>query len=776
MTSPFNNVVAKWKSGEYSTTYQRKTFDFTENINQSGNYSIKFEYTGGSNMLACRYAAIEVNGKQIAEFSKEVSAGFNPRSWTYNFNVDSKPRSVRLIADLRTDGGTNSSGNISVVRNGSATSAAATLDGGWNNLASSSSSNRSSGSSWSGAAQQTSKTKWEKKSAPIQIPSELITYNKNSSLVRSAQRKEVVRFKDQPKVVEYTTGDITRPEKYINYVPYPVNEEAKRENKAATRNDRVENGTLYVADGTTTIYKNAYNGRTDIYRIELPETVKTIGDYAFANMPNLTTVKGTKYKIKYIGDHAFDQDMNLTSIPPMWDMEYLGRCSFRETGLKDANNIQAYFVGDSAFLGSAVKSAGWVSIKAIGDYAFNDCKDLTEWDFFDGEGYGSCLEYVGHGAFLGTGITKVNLQEGTMVGMQAFEPNTEITWNLNLAKCEEKVRPVYKLDTYYEVMPEINNFTVLMPDDYDPATDVDMPVIMFLHGRSMSIGEPDAYAYGPIPSMSRGHKIFENSRTILVTPNAISKEGWSAVKLHKLYEFLKAHYAFDHNRFYVVGLSMGGWGTLNYVTRYPEEVAACVAFCGGCDTQKPCGLNQVPTWIVHAKDDDVTSVTNSDRVVNAMKQCGSTDLLKYSRLEQGGHSLIYYFDYSNLYEWLLSHNRKNRKFNHSIDFVADPHAPIDEDAYWLGVSYYNIEENEITLEKLAQVKQRTPNAQGSPVPQKVKPEEPQIIVEPITRIPTGRAATTPAYNITQPAAAATDNAPAQQNTDTKTTKKKKRKR
>ena len=103
--------------------------------------------------------------------------------------------------------------------------------------------------------------------------------------------------------------------------------------------------------------------------------------------------------------------------------------------------------------------------------------------------------------------------------------------------------------------------------------------------------------------MSHGYKIFEHGQAIVVSPNAVSSEGWSSAKLHKLYEFLKAHYAFDHNRFYVIGLSMGGWGTLNYVNRYPDEVAACIAFCGGCDAAKPCGLNQVPTWIVHAQDD-----------------------------------------------------------------------------------------------------------------------------------------------------------------------------
>lgn len=741
-----------WESNEYNTTYKRQTYDFSSCINQPGNYTITFAYKSGSHLLASRNAVIEVDGKKVASFDKEVSAGLNPSKWSYTFNVQSKPKKVTLAVDLRTDGGSNSSGTIKVVRNGSANSEAAKLDGDYNFFAkkssgSSSSNTRSSGSSSSSTSstnadvaqilkwEPKAKGIWEQKTAPVKIPNELIIYNKNSSLSRKPQRTEVVKFKDRPKVAEYTTGDITRPERYIEYEAYPVNEEAKRENKAATRNDRIEKATLYIADGTTTVYKNAYRGRTDIAKIVLPTSLITIGDYAFADMPNLVSVEkegSENLKVEYVGDHAFDQDVRLRKIPWLIRLKYLGVCSFRETGLEDAYNLRTYFIGDSAFMGSALKKVGWFSIKAIGDYAFKDCKNLTEWKFD-----GVYLDYVGHGAFLGTPLAEATLPEGVMVGMEAFEPNTEITWELKTAKSEEKVHPKRSLDYYIDVMPEVNDFTVLMPEDYDPVTDVDVPLILYLHGRSMCKDLPSAHEYGPLKSMEQGFKILENEKAIVVSPNAISKEGWSTAKLHKLYEFLKAHYAFDHNRFYVVGLSMGGWGTMNYANRYPDEVAACIAFCGGCDATKPCGLNQVPTWIVHAKDDEMTSVSCSDRVVKAMKECGSTNLLKYSRLEQGGHSLIYYFDYYNLYDWLLSHNRKNRTFNHNIDFIANPQMAVDEDCYTLGVKYYDFYYQEVTPEVLSKIKQRTPNAQGTPVPPKVKPAEAPVKVEPVTRIPTG---------------------------------------
>lgn len=262
-----------------------------------------------------------------------------------------------------------------------------------------------------------------------------------------------------------------------------------------------------------------------------------------------------------------------------------------------------------------------------------------------------------------------------------------------------------KIEYFNDLMSDMYNFAIYEPAGYDPVNSTDMPVVMFLHGRSMSIGL-DGYKYGTIESIKKEFDILKGQPALVVEPNAKGGEGWGSVKLHKVYEFLKAHYAFDHNKFYVIGMSMGGWGTLNYVNKYPDEVAACVGICGGCDAKSPCGLNKVPTWRIHAADDETTDVACSDRVVEAMKACGSTNLLKYSRLESGGHSLINYFQIHSLYEWLFKHNRTNRRFDTSIDFVNNHDYP----RYWSGGKGPSVY---ITASELAKIQARTPRQQGS---------------------------------------------------------------
>ena len=275
-----------------------------------------------------------------------------------------------------------------------------------------------------------------------------------------------------------------------------------------------------------------------------------------------------------------------------------------------------------------------------------------------------------------------------------------------------------KIENIREQIPETYNCEIYLPPGYSPLTSTNTPVVMFLHGRSMSEGL-GGYKYGPIASIREGSILWNAEAAIVIEPNAVGNEGWSSQKLHKLYEFVKEHYAADWDRFYVIGMSMGGWGTLNYVNKYYDEVAACVGICGGCDTKKPCGLNKVPTVIIHAADDATTSVKYSDAVVEGMKQCGPTDLLKYVRLSSGGHSLIDYFLRYNLYDWLFKHNRNTRRL-YPEKFTTEHAVMLDENVIWNGAS---VKTAYIDAEDMAKIKARTPNRKAAAKTEASKPAQ-----------------------------------------------------
>jgi pimeloyl-ACP methyl ester carboxylesterase len=123
-----------------------------------------------------------------------------------------------------------------------------------------------------------------------------------------------------------------------------------------------------------------------------------------------------------------------------------------------------------------------------------------------------------------------------------------------------------------------------------------------------------------------------------------------------LYDWLKANYRVDTNRFYVLGMSMGGFGTLDFVATYPDQVAAAMAMCGGSTMKSLCGLTEVPLWIIHGKADKAVPVNRSERVVDSMCQCGDTSRLLFDKLDKVDHTaLARVFYLRQTYEWLFSH-------------------------------------------------------------------------------------------------------------------------
>jgi predicted peptidase len=74
----------------------------------------------------------------------------------------------------------------------------------------------------------------------------------------------------------------------------------------------------------------------------------------------------------------------------------------------------------------------------------------------------------------------------------------------------------------------------------------------------------------------------------------------------------------DRNRLYVTGLSNGGGGTWNMVSRYPGVFAAAVPIAGVSPSADftPSRLLSEPIWAFHARNDATVSVSVSRNTVN----------------------------------------------------------------------------------------------------------------------------------------------------------------
>ncbi len=204
---------------------------------------------------------------------------------------------------------------------------------------------------------------------------------------------------------------------------------------------------------------------------------------------------------------------------------------------------------------------------------------------------------------------------------------------------------------------------------YDPQTTVDpnahFPLLIFLHGQSLCGTNLDKVKkYGPINAVAKGRII----DSYIVAPQN-PKGPWNPEKIWKIVEWAKKNYAVDATRIYVYGMSLGGYGTLDLAARYPDQIAAAMAMCGGATAKDLSGLRKLPLWIVHGTADKAVRVDASDRVVQAIKATGDDSRLIYSRLPGVDHGRLARIFYLTLpYDWLFSHsiNDPKRECNKSF--------------------------------------------------------------------------------------------------------------
>ena len=190
---------------------------------------------------------------------------------------------------------------------------------------------------------------------------------------------------------------------------------------------------------------------------------------------------------------------------------------------------------------------------------------------------------------------------------------------------------------------------------YRPADDsTSKPIVIFLHGASLCGNNLDKVRnYGTIDAVEKGREI---DAYILAPQNPGG--SWSPEKIMRLLCWAESNNNIDTTRVYVLGMSLGGFGTMDFAATYPHIVAAAMAFCGGCTVKDFSALTNVPLWIVHGTADTRVSVRESDRVVNTLKESdGGAPRLHYDRIQGMNHSKparIFYM--RECYQWLFSHS------------------------------------------------------------------------------------------------------------------------
>ena len=115
----------------------------------------------------------------------------------------------------------------------------------------------------------------------------------------------------------------------------------------------------------------------------------------------------------------------------------------------------------------------------------------------------------------------------------------------------------------------------------------------------------------------------------------------------------------DTTRIYVTGISMGGFGTWDIISRYPHKFAAAVPVCGGADEKQASNIAQTPVYTAHGTADNSVMISRSRNVVAAVKKAGGKQII-YKEYPGKGHFIwngFYAEPYT--FAWMFKQKRTN---------------------------------------------------------------------------------------------------------------------
>jgi predicted peptidase len=90
----------------------------------------------------------------------------------------------------------------------------------------------------------------------------------------------------------------------------------------------------------------------------------------------------------------------------------------------------------------------------------------------------------------------------------------------------------------------------------------------------------------------------------------------------ELLDKLTAELPVDKARIYITGLSMGGFGTWDAISRRPDSFAAAVPVCGGGDVAQAPKLVKLPIWAFHGDKDPVVKPSRTRDMIEAIRKAG----------------------------------------------------------------------------------------------------------------------------------------------------------
>ena len=257
-------------------------------------------------------------------------------------------------------------------------------------------------------------------------------------------------------------------------------------------------------------------------------------------------------------------------------------------------------------------------------------------------------------------LAMVSVLAVLVLGLQvAKESYWNVSWQREAPAGNEALVKDFETGIYVNRRGDTLRYLFRRPFEYDPAKKY--PIVVCLHGgpvreRKIEVAQP-----APFLVQSENERRY---RAFLFVPQAPPGHTWGGVPrlpsvdslVFETMASLEAEFSIDASRRYVVGASMGGFGTWYFIGSRPETFAAAMPLCGDADPKLAMNMVATPVWAFHGSVDRNVSVRASRKMIKAIREAGGNPL--YTEFPGVGHNV--WPDVSKtpgLMDWLFAQKR-----------------------------------------------------------------------------------------------------------------------
>ncbi|MBO5212494.1 MAG: prolyl oligopeptidase family serine peptidase [Clostridia bacterium] len=219
----------------------------------------------------------------------------------------------------------------------------------------------------------------------------------------------------------------------------------------------------------------------------------------------------------------------------------------------------------------------------------------------------------------------------------------------------ETLLELFEARTYTAEDGTVIPYRFYVPSSYDPENET-TPLLVILHGAGERGNDNSRQLINLVPDIF-SLNISPYADAIIICPQCPGGQQWvdtpwsngnynishvpESNELGAVVELIydvEDEYRPDTSRYYVMGLSMGGFGTWDLIMRHTELFAAAIPICGGADTTQAEKLKDFPIWTFHGTADYTVPYTGTYEMKKAFDAVGSK-VFKFMPMANAGHTI-----------------------------------------------------------------------------------------------------------------------------------------